>query len=136
MIYEYDLVVPLNTLEASPASVEMKLCHGIVHKLEVTFPPGCHNAVKVVVRRALHQVWPTNPDGQLKANGYTISYPVWYELEEAPYILTAWAWSPGTTYSHTITIRLGIQRREILQPGQEERGIIKRLGALILGRRA
>lgn len=135
MIYEYDLVVPANTLAATPVSVDMKLSHGIVHKLEVSFPPGCNNAVKVVINRALHQVWPTNPDGQVKANGYTVSFPVWYELEEAPYVLTAWAWSPGTTYSHTVTIRMGIQRREVLHPPREEVGIIRKLGELILGRR-
>ena len=134
MIYEYDLVVAADTKEASPASVEMELSHGIVHKLEVSFPGGCKNTVKVVINRALHQVWPTNPDGQIKANGFTVSFPVWYELEEAPYLLTAWAWAPGTTYSHTVTIRLGIQRREHLQLPREEMGIIRRLGALILGR--
>lgn len=133
MIYEYDLVVPANTLLTSPASVKLVLCHGIIHKLEVSFPPGCHNTVKVVIQRALHQVWPTNPDGQLKSNAYTISYPEWYPLEEAPYELTAYGWSPGTSYSHTISIRIGIERREVLEPGREAITFLGRLKTFVFG---
>ena len=135
MIYEYDLVLPADTKEATPEPLVMQLTHGIIHRVEISFPSGCNGQVKVVIRRALHQVFPTNPDGQLKANGFTISGPVWYELEEAPYQLEAYGWSPDTSYDHTITIRLYIERREVLEPGAETVGIIGRLGALILGRK-
>lgn len=134
MIYTYDLVVPANTLESAPVSQVMHLTAGVVHKLEVFFAAGCHHMVKVVIRDGLHQVWPTNPDAQLKANDHTISYPVWYDLAEAPYELVAYGWSPDTTYDHTITIRLGIDRREVLLPGERSAGILDRLGALIFGR--
>lgn len=135
MIFEYDLVVPANTLELAPVSEELMLSHGIIHKLELAFPPGCHNAVKVILRRGLHQAFPLNPDGQFKGNAITLSYSTWYELEEAPYSLDVYAWSPGATYSHTITIRLGVERREILFPGGQALGIIERLGQLLFGRR-
>ena len=133
MLYAYELVVPANTPESAPVSQVMKLTVGVVHKLEVFFPAGNLHLVKVVIMDGLHQVWPTNPDGQLKADNYTISYPVWYELTGEPYELTAYGWSPGTTYNHTITIRLGLDRREILLPGEASAGILQRLGKLIFG---
>lgn len=135
MLYEYDLVVPANTLAASPASLEMPLSRGIITKIEAQFPAGCQGVVLVVVRRALHQVWPTNPDGQLKANAYVISTPEHYELLESPYQLQAYGWSPGTTYSHTITLRFTVLLPEVLRPVTRSDSIIERLGALVLGRR-
>lgn len=135
MIFEYDLTIPANTSVAVPAKGEMKVARGIIHKVEVTFPAGCNRAVLVTIRRALHQVWPTNPDGQLKANNYTISFPVWYEIDQPPYEMQVYGWSPGTTYPHVITVRLGISSREVLDPGSSERGILGRLGEAILGKR-
>lgn len=135
MIFEYDLTIPANTPLLTPARGTMKLSAGIIHKVEVTFPAGCNRAVLVTLRRALHQVWPTNPSGQLKANNYTISFPVFYPLEDAPFEMQVYGWSPGTTYPHIITVRLGISPRSVLDPGSSERGIIGRLGEAILGKR-
>lgn len=134
MIFESDLTVSANTQQASPAELEMDLTHGIIHRLEVWFPPGCRGQVKVVISRNGHQLWPTNADGQLKADAFTISFPVWYELEDRPYKVWVRAWSPGTSYDHNITIRLGVQRREILMPPRAEVGILRRLERLIFGR--
>lgn len=135
MIYEYDLVVPANTLASAPATLEMPLSRGIVVQFSAQFPGGCHGAVVVVVRRALHQVWPSNPDGQLKADAHVIVSPEGYELLEPPFQLEAYGWSPGTTYQHTITLRFALQTPEQLQPTTRSDTIIDRLGALILGRR-
>ena len=134
MIFELDLVVPANTLATAPVRLDMLLDHGIVHRVEVGFPFGCNGKVLVVIRRALHQVWPTNPEGRLKANGFTISFPAWEELLAEPYQLEAYGWSPGTTYAHTIQIRLGVLPLEVLQPGREQGGVIRRLGEPLLGR--
>ena len=134
MIFEYDLVVPANTQANNAARLDMQLVKGVVHKLAVQFPAGCRSQVLVVINRAVHQVWPTNPDGQMKGDFFPIEGPVWYELDEAPYKLEAYGWSPGTNFNHTVTIRLWMERKEVLLPGQQAIGIMERLGTLIFGR--
>ena len=134
MIYEYDLTVPANTPAADPVSVDMALSPGIIHRLEVSWPAGCNNMVHIAVKRGLHQVWPTNPDGTLKGNMYTLSIPVWYELEDYPANLEAYGWSPGASYNHTVTIRLAIERREILQPADASLPILQKLSRWFFGR--
>ncbi len=134
MIYEYDLAIPANTLATAPARQECVLTAGIVHRLEVTWPDGCNGLVRVYVCRGLHQVWPSNASGRLTGNGRTLSIPVWYELEDAPYVLTVYGDSPGATYAHTITVAFGVQRREVLIPPSPEAGILSRLSDLIFGR--
>ena len=134
MIYEYNLTIPANTLAASPASLTLPLAPGIIHKFEVEFPAGCNKAVLVTLRRGLHQVFPTNPDGQLAANAYTISYPEYYSVEDKPHQLEAYGWSPDTTYSHTITIRIGVLPRDVLEPGRDAITFLGRLRGLLFGR--
>lgn len=135
MIFEYDLTVPASTSESSPVSVEMDLAYGVVHRLEVFFPPGCHNLVKVIIRRGVHQVWPTNPDGRLKADAFTISYPVWHEMFDRPYRLIADGWSDDTVYPHSITVRLGMQRPELLTPVSKVKTVLGRLSEMAKGKR-
>lgn len=134
MLYSYDLTIPANTLASAPVKVDMPVGPGILHKLEVEFPPGCNKAVLVSIRRGLHQVYPTNPDGALKANAYTISTAEYYSVMEAPHQLEAYGWSPGTTYPHVITIRMGILPTEVLEPGREALTFLNRLRLLMFGK--
>jgi len=134
VIYEYDLAVPANTLAGAPVSVDMALSPGIIHRLEVGWPAGCNNMVLISIRSGLHQVWPTNPDGYLKGNMYTLSIPVWHDLGEGPATLTAYGCSPGAAYDHAVTIRLAVQRREILQPPDTTKPILERLNRWFFGR--
>lgn len=135
MIYEYDLTIPANTLVSAPVRQIMLIDRGIIHKVEVEFPGGSNKAVLVTIRDALHQVYPTNPDGQLKANNFTISGSEWLEVEEPPYQLEAYGWSPGTTYQHVITIRLYQLPREVLEPGRDAMNFLGRLRGLLFGGR-
>lgn len=133
MIFDYTLTIPANTPESAPEPLELPLTHGIIHKIAVIFQAGCRHQVSLVIKRGLHQVWPTNPDGALKGDFFPIEGPVWYELEDEPYVLEAYGWSPGTTYDHVVTIRLWIARREILIPPSESEGIISKLGKYFFG---
>ena len=135
MIFEYTLTITAAQTEAVPASQVMKLTKGIVHKLEIVGDGGEHNLVFVVIRRGLHQVWPTNPDGQLHPGFFPISYPVWQPLDEAPFEMVVEGWAPDTTYDHTVTVRLGIQHGEVLEPGREAIGVLGRLRDLFFGGR-
>lgn len=134
MIYEYTLTVPAGTEQNDPAELRMKLTDGIVHKVEVIGDGGEHNLVRLVINDGLHQAFPTNPDGQFHPGFFSISYPEYYPLEVAPYELVASAWSPDTSYAHQVVIRLGIERRDVLEPAREAIGILGKLKDLIFGR--
>lgn len=134
MIFEYDLTISAATTRRSPVTQDLQLARGIIHKVEVIFPPGCHHQVFVVIRRGLNQVFPTNPDNQFKGDFFPVSYPVWYPMEAGPFRLKAYGWAPDTTYDHAVIIRLGLLPREVLEPGREAVGILSKLRDLIFGR--
>lgn len=135
MVFEYDFTVPANTLASAPARKDLPVARGIVHYISIAFPAGCRGEVLLTINRALHQVFPTNPDGQFKGEFWPIQGAVYEPVEEAPYKLEAYGWSPGTTYQHTVTIRLWTLPREVLEPGREAIGLLTRIGALIFGGR-
>jgi len=116
VFYDFSFTVPANTTKASPYQEHIKLTHGIIHRVELGFPGGCAGEVHCVIKRGLHQVWPTNPDGSLNADKFTIVFNEFYPLLHRPYILTLQGWSPGTTYPHTIELRFGILPPEVLMP--------------------
>ena len=135
MLFEYELTIPANTPANSPVRLDMRLARGIIHDVGVDFRAGARHEVFVMIRRAVHQVFPANPDGYFKGDFFPIRYSTWEPLEEAPYKLEAYGWSPGTTYAHVVTIRLNIDPREVLIPPDASAGIIRRIGQLIFGGR-
>lgn len=133
MVFEYDFTIPANTPASAKVRLDMKLARGIVHQLSISFPAGCRGQVFLAINRALHQVWPTNPDGQFKGEFFPIQGAVYEPLEEPPYTLEAYGWSPGTAFDHTATIRLWLLPREVLEPGRQAVGVLERLGGLLFG---
>lgn len=129
MFFEYSLAVEANTLKRSPATVDAILCVGTVSNVSVQFPAGCAGMVYVSIRRGGRQVWPGNPDDAISGEDAIIWWPEAYPLDELPYAFEVRAWSPGTTYDHTITVRFAVEPLlkvepeevlEVLAPGLAE----------------
>lgn len=116
MFYDFALTIPAATAEASPASVTMKLTAGIIYAVKLLFPPGPHGMVKLRIRHGLHQLLPTNPDGYFASDDEVINIDEYYELKPGQAELTAVGYSPGTTYPHTVAIRVGILDAGTLNP--------------------
>ena len=116
MYYDFSFTIPANTPRKTPEELDCKLTNGIIHRVEVAFPAGCAGLVFLAIRKGLHQVWPTNPDGAFNTDGYTIAFNEYYQLFSAPYKLTLEGWSLDDTYDHTLEVRIGILPAEILMP--------------------
>lgn len=131
MYFDYSLTVPAGTTAASPATQEVKLTHGIIHRVEIGFLSGPRGMVHIVIRDALHQLWPTNPDGSFNSDKFTIAFNEYYEFFREPFTLILVGWSPDTTYDHVIEVRFGILPSEVLSPeatfAQAFKKLIKRL---------
>lgn len=118
MYYRYSLDVPAATLQIAPATTTMHLCHGIIHQVELAFPPGCAALVHASVWHLEHQAWPTNPDQSFAWDDYTILITEEsYGLTTPPYHMTLRAWSQDNTYQHTVVCRIGIRLPAPHRPG-------------------
>jgi len=112
MFYDFAVTIPAGTTDADPFSQDLNLTAGVIEKVSILFPPGPHGMVKIRLLQGSHQFIPTNPDGYLASDDEALDIDEYYELKAAPYVLTVLGSSPGTTYDHTINIRIGILRPE------------------------
>ncbi len=113
MFYDFAIVVPANTLASAPHVETLKLTHGVITSVRLDFKHGTDHLVHVALQRGLHQVYPTNPDGDFNLDGVYCSFDDFYKLTAEPYELTVEGWSPGTTYPHVVDVQIGLIESEI-----------------------
>lgn len=118
MYYDVSFTIPANTAKAAPLEQQVKLCHGVIHRVEIGFPSGCAGLVHLQVRHGLYQVWPTNAQGSFNTDDYTIPIDDYFELFEEPYILTLVGWNLDDTYDHTLEVRFGILPLSVILAGR------------------
>ena len=108
MFYDFAILVPVNTSESSPAEQDLKLTHGIIHRIEVQFPIGTLALAHCRLEHHSFGELPTNPSGSFATDGYTIPIDEYLEFFAEPYIIRATCWNDDDTYPHTITVRIGM----------------------------
>lgn len=113
MNYAWDIAVPANTLATAPQTKELKLTYGVITKMDVKFPAGCHALVQVRLLRWESALLPVGKDTWLTGDDETVINPEYYELTEKPYALKFVGISPGTNYNHTISVRITVLPREV-----------------------
>jgi len=116
MIYRFGITTTTAYTKENPLITPLLLTRGVVHQLDVVFPPGPRGTLHLTINDALHQVWPTNPDEEFASDADKISYREHYELEAEPYDLQAYTWLEDATYQHSCIVRIGILPRRILTP--------------------
>lgn len=127
MYYDVSFTIPANTAQASPTRQDVKLTRGIIHRVEIGFPGGCAGLAHLQIKRSVHQVWPTNPQGSFNTDGYVIPINEFYELFTEPYILTLVGWNLDDTYPHTLEVRFGILPARVLMPEETFIAAFKKL---------
>jgi len=108
MFYSFDLTIPANTPAGSPVSQVCVVSSGVVNRVMFVFPTGCATLAHVRVYRAGHQLWPSNLDGSFASDGEFLDFDEDYPVSDLPWEFTFVGWNDDDTYSHTVTLRLGI----------------------------
>jgi len=108
MLYCWDVTIPAGSTEAAPYVQQLKISKGVIVKLQVKFPSGCHGLVKVRLFRWTSQLWPLSPGEWITGDDEVIDAPEYYEFLKGPYRLELKGCSPGTTFAHMVTVRIVI----------------------------
>ena len=131
MLYVLALTIPANTAEATPYEEDLKLTDGVITRVEVEFPAGCQGLAHSYARQAIHQVFPTNPDGDLCSDNYVIAWNDYQDIDADPRVLTIGGWNTDDTYDHTITWRIELSDRVIAERGKTSQSMFDKIGALL-----
>lgn len=115
MIYSFSINTPANTPYINRLKTDLKLAAGIIHQVELVFPPGCAGLLHAAINHGLHQIWPTNPGEYFHADAETISFEEFYELITETNVLTVYTYNLDDTYTHSVIVRLGILKASELK---------------------
>lgn len=127
MFHVWDITIPAGRTEASPVVQELELPIGIITKIDIKFPAGCHGMVKVRILRWTFQLVPLSSGEWITGDDEAIPTETYYELLEVPTFLTFKGCSPDTGYDHKITVRIEVNPTLKISDSQ----IIERLDKLV-----
>lgn len=113
MFNAWDITITANTLDASPKEQALKLTKGVIVRCDIKFPAGCHRMVKIRLLHQTFQLIPLNRGEYITGDDETVPTEPYFELASSPYSLKFEGSSPGTTYAHTITVRVTIVPKAI-----------------------
>lgn len=120
MIFSGSITVPAGTTKGNPEIQRVKLTSGVITQIDIMYPPGCAHEVCITFNRALHQIYPTNPDGYFIGDGVNISGGVFHVLKVEPLEIQVYGWSPSANYDHTIFYLMWIKKLWQLNPLSDE----------------
>jgi hypothetical protein len=105
----WDITITEDTPEDDPDTTWLSLPKGIVTKVDIKFPAGCHGMVRARLFQEALQLIPLSEDEWVTGDDETVTTETYAELLDSPYKLKLVTCSPDTVYPHTITVRIGVQ---------------------------
>lgn len=115
MIYEKEITVPPNTARNNRQRTTFKITAGVLHFIEIHFPPGCCNLVKAALNLGGVQIFPSTKGMDLAGDTWPVRFEDYLPIEAGRNYLTVYTWNEDDFYSHTLRIRVGILRPEDLE---------------------
>jgi hypothetical protein len=114
MGYAWDITIPADTEDTEPVKRTLELQSGIITRIGCKFPAGCHGMVKIrITRGGVQNVFPLATDGYITGDDEEAFQTYYFPFEDLKHELYFEGWSPGTTYSHTVTVRITVLPRYV-----------------------
>lgn len=112
MLFTKSFVVQTTHTSGAPITDTIKIAHGIITKVSVWFPPGCHGLVYCKLKHHEHTIFPSTEDMYITGSGFPVEWEEYYESYQPPYELKFVGWAYGTVYDHVITVNVVILPRK------------------------
>lgn len=116
MWYRGALQVRANTVESSPATLVVPICRGVISQFYRLFPEGCSGFVHLQVYHQTRQIFPTSQGESYIGDGSEVLSDTSVNIDEPPYELELWGWSPGSSYGHYVYCEFYIEKPQVLIP--------------------
>ena len=120
MIFSGSITIDHGKTRVDPNVERLKITQGVITQIDIMFPPGCAHTAFISFNRALHQIYPSNPDGFFMGDGVNISGGVFHYVKADPFELQIHGWAPDANYDHTIFFLVWIKKLWQLNPLSDE----------------
>lgn len=112
MFFCWDIIIESDTKEDAPDEYWLSLPKGVITKVDIKYPAGCHGMVKARLFHQSLQLVPLSEDEWVTGDDETVTTETYAELLDQPFKLKLKVCSPDTDYDHTITVRIGVHPEE------------------------
>lgn len=113
MLFAWDITIAADTVVTAAKEQNLKLSKGVIVKISVKYPSGCHGLVKMRLQHRRFQIVPLTSGEWLTGDDEAVDFLEYYELSHAPYELKFIGVSSGTTFPHTLAIRIVVLPKKI-----------------------
>lgn len=103
-----EITNPPNTLESEALHTLITLSSGVLRGFDISFPEGCYRLARLQVFYHGRILVPFNLAGSLGYNNITLSIPMDFRIDTAPFDLDVITWNLDDTFSHTLSIGVNI----------------------------
>lgn len=111
--YSYELEIPAGTAKTKEVELEMPCAWGILHDVVISFRSGTDRLAHVHVDDSLHQIFPTNANGDYAFDGYALLVSSRYVLLAGTRKIYLRGWNTGD-YPHTVAVSFAVTDEEEL----------------------
>lgn len=134
MDYWFAVTTSANTVKADRIKTELKLTSGVITKVWMLHPEGCHGLAYASVWRGGHQLYPNNPENAYHGNDVPMIWEDNYKLD-SPALLRLETWNLDDTYEHTVYVKITVLRPEEAPLARATVELLKAMLALLKGKR-
>ena len=114
MIYRFAITTAITYSATNKLKTILPLARGVIHQIEIFFPPGPTGLLHIHLNRGLHQVWPSNSEEAFAADNNIIAFREHFEIIDRPFQLEAYTWNDDDTHGHLAIIRVGVLARKFI----------------------
>lgn len=111
MDYWFDKTTPANTAKDDALETELQLCAGVITRVWLFHPEGCHGLAHASIWRGGHQLYPADPDNDYHGNAQPMEFEDQHEIG-TPALLKLVTWNEDDTYEHRVYVRITVTRPE------------------------
>jgi len=114
--YSYSILTAAKTGETTKKKTPMILGPGVIHWVRIRIPPGSQGLLHCHVNHHVHQIIPSNDDGNFFGDDEIIEYDEFYELKAPLTTVDAYTWNDDTEHDHTMILQFGVLPKWVLLP--------------------
>ena len=115
-VFVEEYTIPANTAHNSAILRPFALTKGVITKLFIHFPHGCHSLARCQFLEGAYQIFPTSTGSFFADDGYTLPVDEFYILDKFPTSLSWKLWNLDDTYSHTLRATIVVLPLEVVIP--------------------
>jgi len=131
MFYVKAIETAADTARADSIETDRRVWAGVIHHVEIHFPPGCAGLLHVEIWHGGHQIYPSEELQDFAGDDETVIFDDFYELVPGDNLIRIKTWNEDDTFAHTCRVRIGVLPKNIIFPEYVFQDIAKSLRWLL-----